>query len=505
MITPDKKTFCAAYEKGEAQVVYASAAADLQTPVGIYMKLTAQDDTHTFLLESVEDGEVRGRYSIIGLHPDLLFRVVNGRAEINDTPPTKPDNFVACDDPPLIALRQILAQSRLALPEGLAPTSAGVFGYMGYDMVRFMETLPDNNPDTLNVPDCFFMRPTLVMVHDNVGDTINAVVPVRPDATPAKIAYENACEKIEDALNTLTNADSTSIPSAPLAIPHDFTEPTSNISQQDYFKMVEAAKSYIEAGDVFQVVLSQRFETDFTLPPLALYRSLRRVNPSPYLFLFKFAEFALVGSSPEVMVGVNNRVINIRPVAGTRKRGADNAEDEAIGVELLADEKERAEHLMLLDLGRNDVGRVSQIGSIKVNTQFALQKTSHLIHIVSDVTGKLRPECDVVDALVAGFPAGTVSGAPKIRAMEIIDELEPVRRGAYAGCVGYFCANGDMVSSITLRTALLKDGKAYVQAGGGIVYDSTPQYEYDETVNKAAALFKAIKIALEEAAKRKNR
>jgi anthranilate synthase component 1 len=315
------------------------------------------------------------------------------------------------------------------------------------------------------------------------------------------VAYEAACTRLEAAREKMYYE----LPEARLTPVGDMQAPQSNVAQETYFDMVEKSKAYIEAGDIFQVVISQRFKTPFTLPPFDLYRTLRRVNPSPYLFFLQFEDFSVVGSSPEVLVGVKDREVNIRPIAGTRKRGANAGEDADISADLLADEKELAEHLMLLDLGRNDVGRVAQIGSVQVNTAFGLQKTSHLIHIVSDVTGKLLPECDVIDALVAGFPAGTVSGAPKIRAMEIIDELETERRGIYSGCVGYFSAGGDMDTCIALRTAVVKDDTLYVQAGGGVVYDSTPQYEYDETVNKAAALFRAAEIAVEDAKMRKNR
>ena len=498
--TPDRAAFAAAYADGTAQLVWIELIADLETPVAAYLKLAGGED-FSFLLESVEDGDIRGRYSMIGLAPDLLFRVSDGQPEINRSAQDNLDSFEAMDGAPLDALRIVLAESRLDVPEGLAPMSAGVFGYMAYDMVRHMEDLPDSNPDVMQVPDCLFMRPTLIAVFDSVTDNIRLVTAVRPDATSADEAYDNALARLEAAEEKLR----TPLPDAPISPPNEFAAPQSNMSQDAYFDMVEKGKEYIEAGDVFQVVLSQRFNIDFDLPPFDLYRSLRRVNPSPYLFFLNMRDFAVVGSSPEVLVGVKDRDVNIRPIAGTRKRGASLAEDEAISAELLADEKERAEHLMLLDLGRNDVGRVSEIGSVKVNTAFGLQKTSHLIHIVSDVTGTLREDLDEIDALVAGFPAGTVSGAPKIRAMEIIDELEPERRGIYSGCVGYFSANGDMDTCIALRTAVVKDKKLYVQAGGGVVYDSTPQYEYDETVNKAAALFRAAEIALQLAAERKNR
>jgi anthranilate synthase component 1 len=335
-----------------------------------------------------------------------------------------------------------------------------------------------------------------------VTDMIRLVTPVRAKPNiSAQQAHDDAMARLSEATDSLYQA----IPEPDIRLPNAFEAPQSNMSQDDYFDMVTRSKAYIEAGDIFQVVVSQRFNIDYDLAAFDLYRALRRVNPSPYLFFLNMRDFQIVGSSPEVLVGVKDRKVNIRPIAGTRLRGSNAAEDKAIGEELLADEKERAEHLMLLDLGRNDVGHVSEIGSVQVNTAFGLQKTSHLIHIVSDVTGTLLPDCDEIDALVAGFPAGTVSGAPKIRAMEIIDELEPERRGVYAGCVGYFSANGDMDTCIALRTALVKDGKLYVQAGGGVVYDSTPEYEYAETVNKAAALFRAAEVSLKLASDRKNR
>jgi anthranilate synthase component 1 len=485
--TPDRAAFVAAYADGTPQLVWTELIADLETPVAAYLKLSGGED-FSFLLESVEDGDIRGRYSMIGLAPDLLFRVSDGQPEINRNAQTDLDSFAPMDGAPLDALRAVLAESRLTVPEGLAPMSAGVFGYMAYDMVRHMEDLPNTNPDVMHVPDCLFMRPTLIAVFDSVTDNIRLVTAVRPDATSADAAYEAALARLDAAEEKLRVA----LQDEALSVPNEFAAPQSNMSQSDYFNMVEKGKAYIEAGDVFQVVLSQRFNIDFDLPPFDL-------------FFLNMRDFAVVGSSPEVLVGVKDREVNIRPIAGTRKRGASLAEDTAISAELLADEKERAEHLMLLDLGRNDVGRVSEIGSVQVNTAFGLQKTSHLIHIVSDVTGTLRQDLDEIDALVAGFPAGTVSGAPKIRAMEIIDELETERRGIYSGCVGYFSANGDMDTCIALRTAVVKDKKLYVQAGGGVVYDSTPQNEYDETVNKAAALFRAAEIALQLAADRKNR
>ena len=498
--TPAFDDFKPAFTAGTPQLVWSELIADLETPVAAYMKLT-HGAPYSFLLESVEDGDIRGRYSMIGLAPDLLFRISDGQPELNRNALDDLDSYAPMDGEPLDALRAVLAESRLDMPESLAPMSAGIFGYMAYDMVRHMEDLPNTNPDVMGVPDCLFMRPTVVAVFDSVTDMIRLVTPVRPSGEDAESAYEAALARLSQAADKLHGP----LPQAALSVPNTFDAPNSNMDKQAYFDMVEKGKAYIEAGDIFQVVLSQRFSIDFDLPPFNLYRALRRVNPSPYLFFLNMRDFAVVGSSPEVLVGVTGKTVNIRPIAGTRKRGATLAEDAAISADLLADEKERAEHLMLLDLGRNDVGRVSEIGSVKVNTAFGLQKTSHLIHIVSDVTGTLRDDLDNIDALVAGFPAGTVSGAPKIRAMEIIDELEPERRGIYSGCVGYFSANGDMDTCIALRTAVVKDGKLYAQAGGGVVYDSTPQYEYEETVNKAAALFRAAEVALDLANERKNR
>ena len=504
-IYPDSARFSDLYEVGKPVLVWTEMVADLETPVAAYLKLADGED-FSFLLESVEDGDIGGRYSIIGLQPDLLFRVENGQPQVNRRAALAADDFDPMDAAPLDALRMILAETRLDIPESLPPMSAGLFGYMAYDMVRFMEDLPDTNPDVLGVPDGLFIRPTVIAVFDSIAHKVMLVTPVRPAAPDSKgdnaaAAYEKAEARLSAAYDKMHG----SLPEPELTPPNEMAEPVSNMSQQAYFDMVEKSKAYIEAGDIFQVVVSQRFSVPFTLPPFDLYRALRRVNPSPYLFFLNMRDFAIVGSSPEVLVGVKDREVNIRPIAGTRKRGANAEQDSAIGADLLADEKERAEHLMLLDLGRNDAGRVSEIGSVEVNTAFGLQKTSHLIHIVSDVTGTLRAELDEIDALTAGFPAGTVSGAPKIRAMEIIDELEPERRGVYSGCVGYFSANGDMDTCIALRTALVKDETLYVQAGGGVVYDSTPQYEYDETVNKATALFRAAEVALTLAAERKNR
>jgi anthranilate synthase component 1 len=447
-----------------------------------------------FLLESVEGGATRGRYSIIGLDPDVIWRTRGTAAEINRAARTRPDAFTPCPQKPLEALRALLAESRIALPDNLPPMAAGVFGYLGYDMVRLMEELPSPNPDPIGIPDAILIRPTVVIVFDAVEDTLTVVTPVRPEQdVTAKVALARATERLSaivDALDRTLDKESVEVDTGPLA-----AAPTSNTTPAEYKAMVLKAKDYIAAGDVFQVVLAQRFEAPYTLPPFSLYRALRRVNPSPYLYFLDLGDFAVAGSSPEILVKVQGGTVTIRPIAGTRPRGPTPHEDKALEDELLADPKERAEHLMLLDLGRNDVGRVAEIGSVTVTDQFFVERYSHVMHIVSNVEGKLGDGHDAIDALAAGFPAGTVSGAPKVRAMEIIDELEKEKRGLYAGAVGYFSAAGEMDTCIVLRTALVKDGVMYVQAGAGIVADSDPKAEQEECVNKAKALFRAAEEA----------
>ena len=493
--TPDYGHFSQAYERGEAQIVSTRLVADLETPVSAMLKL-ARNARYSFLLESVEGGAVRGRYSIIGMNPDVIWKVENGGALINRHALNTPDGpFEAVAQKPLEALRALLAESRIKLPEDAPPMAAGVFGYIGYDMVRLMEDLPPANPDVLQVPDGMLIRPTVMAIFDSVRDEVTVTSPVYPDQqVTARVAYSRAKERLSEIVDALDR------PLDHLALRGEdaaaLMTPTSNTPPETYKDMVLRAKDYIAAGDIFQVVLSQRFETEFTLPPFSLYRSLRRVNPSPFLYYLDFDKFSVIGSSPEILVRVRDGKVTIRPIAGTRRRGTTPAEDRALAAELLADPKERAEHLMLLDLGRNDVGRVAEIGSIKVTDQFILEYYSQVMHIVSNVEGKLAPQHDVIDALVAGFPAGTVSGAPKVRAMEIIDELESDKRGVYAGCVGYFSADGEMDTCIVLRTAIVKNGKMYVQAGAGVVADSVPESEHQECVNKAKALFRAAEEAV---------
>ncbi len=492
-VEPSESQFAEHYRRGEAQVVWTTLVADLETPVSAFLKI-AGGKPMSFLLESVEGGAVRGRYSIIGLEPDLLWRAQGSRAEINRSARATPDAFSVCPEPPLESLRKLIAESRIELPEGLPPMAAGVFGYLGYDMVRQIEELPSLNPDPIGIPDAVLIRPTLIVVFDAVKDSITVVTPVRPEKNvDAKAALARAAERLSGVIENLDRHLDKSwaqTEMGPIAV-----APKSNTSPEEYKAMVRKAKDYVAAGDAFQIVLAQRFEAPFTLPPFSLYRALRRTNPSPYLYFLDFGAFAIAGSSPEILVKVTGDTVTIRPIAGTRPRGATPHEDKALEDELLADPKERAEHLMLLDLGRNDVGRVARVGTVTVTDQFFVERYSHVMHIVSNVEGTLDPKLDALDALAGGFPAGTVSGAPKVRAMQIIDELEQEKRGLYAGCVGYFSAAGEMDTCIVLRTALVKDGVMYVQAGAGIVADSDPDLEQQECINKAKALFRAAEEA----------
>lgn len=497
MITPAFDQFESQYEAGKPQVVSTELVADLSTPVSTFLKLT-KDQPWSFLFDSVEGGAFKGRYSIMGTRPDLIFRAFGNKPEINRAAQTG-DSYEALPGGSLDELRNLVSACEIDLPEHIAPMSAGLYGYLGYDAVRLMEKLPEPNPDVLGIPDLLFVRPTIVAVFDSVRDTLTLVTPVWPqEGVAAKAAYLRATERLEAA--TADVEAPLQLPAAPENINEIVAgEVTSNTALEDYFAIVEKAKEYIRAGDIFQVVPSQRFETPFPLPAFDLFRALRRTNPSPYMYYLNFGDFQVAGSSPEILVQLRGEKVTIRPIAGTRPRGATPEEDRKNHDDLLADPKELSEHLMLLDLGRNDVGRVAKVGTVEVTDQFFIERYSHVMHIVSNVEGELRDDHDGLSALIAGFPAGTVSGAPKVRAMEIIDELEKEKRGLYAGGVGYFSANGDMDTAIVLRTGIVKDGKLYVQAGGGVVADSNPQYEYDETVNKSKAVFRAAEEAIRHA------
>jgi len=499
-IEPDFPSFARRYDEGVPQVAWTRLVADLETPVSAMLKL-AHERPNSFLLESVEGGATRGRYSIIGCEPDLIWRADGAKAEINRAPQSDAQAFAPSPLPTLASLRALLAESAIALPQELPPMAAGIFGYMGYDTVRLIEHLPEEKLDALGLPDSILVRPTLIVIFDSVKDEMTVVTPVRPaPGVSAKAAYARAADRLNLAIERLDQP----LPHASeLDVSAAHPEPRATTEPRAYMAKVKRAKDYIAAGDIFQVVLSQSFEAPFSLPSFALYRALRRVNPSPFLYYLNFGSFAVVGSSPEILVRVRDGKVTIRPIAGTRPRGANPEEDKALAKELLHDAKERAEHLMLLDLGRNDVGRVAEVGSVRVTDSFFLEYYSQVMHIVSNVEGKLASDFDAVDALMAGFPAGTVSGAPKVRAMEIIDELEDEARGPYAGCVGYFSAGGEMDSCIVLRTSVVKDGKMYVRAGAGIVADSVPEREQAECVSKARALFKAADEAVRFAARAK--
>lgn len=531
IIYPAFPEFSEKFASGKSQLLWTVCPADLDTPVSAMLRLM-EEGKPCFLLESVEKGEIRGRYSVIGLMPDIIWKCTGNQAEIcypNDialplsspsssgvnsciqtyTSPSLPNmekklkhsnsnvyEFTKCSKASLDSFRELYEQSKIEIPDGLPPMASGLVGTMGYDMVKLMEDLPSTKPDSIGVPDSCFIRPKIMVIFDAVTDKIFIISSVfaTENKTDAKLEYTEAVKRITYVLERLASPvvqDKTKEYKQVSA--DDFS---SNTSRADYDAMLEKAREYIRAGDIFQVVLSQRFSAKFPLPPFALYRALRQLNPSPFLFYLHLGDYTLVGSSPEILVRLREGEVTIRPIAGTRKRGKDKQEDASLAADLLADPKEVSEHLMLLDLGRNDVGRVAKIGSVKTVQKMSIENYSHVMHIVSSVTGKLDPKYDALSALIAGFPAGTVSGAPKIRAMEIIDELEMEARSFYAGCIGYFSGNGDMDTCIALRTGLIKDGVLHLQAGGGIVAESDDEAEYQESVNKARALMKAAEEAI---------
>ena len=500
-LEPPFEAFSSTYDGGAPQVVWTRVIDDLETPVSAFLKL-GHGKPYAFLFESVEGGAFRARYSIITLNPDLVWRCRGDQAEVAEGADIAAGRFTTQAGGALNSLRDLLAASRIPLPEGLPPMAAGVFGALGYDMIRLAERLPDVNPDPLNLPDSVLTRPSIVAVFDAIAQEILLVTAVRPSGADAKAAYAAAEARLQAIVHDL-RAAAPPLQGNATPEPDRFTTP---VSREDYRGLVERAKAYIRAGDIFQVVPSHRLRAPFKRDPFALYRSLRRTNPSPFLFFLNFGDFQLAGSSPEILVRLRDGKITIRPLAGTRPRGATPEEDRALEQELLADPKERAEHLMLLDLGRNDVGRVAMLKEpganappqptraprVRVTASFFVERYSHVMHLVSNVEGDAPDGLDPVDVVLAALPAGTLSGAPKVRAMEIIDELETEKRGiGYAGAVGYFGSDGSVDTCIVLRTALFKDRVMYVQAGGGVVADSDPDAEYDETLHKARALRRA--------------
>jgi anthranilate synthase component 1 len=478
---------------GKAALVWRRQVADTDTPVAAAIKLIVPG-RGDFLLESVEGSSTRGRYTLLGLAPDLMFRAHGEKAEINRLWAHDHEAFEPLAEDALTAMRTLVTRCRMDVPDGLPSTLACLVGYFAYETIGLVEKLPRPAPNPLDLPDMLFARPTVILVFDRLADALYFVAPLWPE-TPgtAEAKLAAAIERIEATAATLA---APLPPRTGAEIDPTTIVPTPQLAPSRYAEMVLRAKDYIAAGDIFQVVLAQRFAVPFPLPPIELYRALRRINPSPFLYFLDLPGFALIGSSPEILVRARDGEVTIRPIAGTRPRGRTAAEDAAHRESLLADPKERAEHLMLLDLGRNDVGRVATAGSVEVTDSYTVEFYSHVMHIVSNVVGRLDPAKDALDALFAGFPAGTVSGAPKVRACEIIAELEPETRGAYAGGVGYFSPDGSMDSCIVLRTAVIKDGVMHVQSGAGIVADSDPAYEQRECEAKAGALIAAAKEAV---------
>jgi len=483
-----KLNFINIYNSEKPQIIQKELIADTETPISSLIKLSA-DERYSFLLESVEGGDQRGRFSLFGCDPDIIWEVKDKIVKVQSLDKNLNLNFLSKE--PIKSLKQLINFSKINRDINHPPFPT-VVGYFGYPMIQLMEKINLQNPDEINIPDAIMIRPKLVAVFDNIKDTINIMTSVYPNKSiTAEEALKNSEEYIDQAIKKL-NKD------IPLNL-FNLTKNDKNIkfksnyTEKEYYNIIEKAKTYIKKGDIFQVVPSQRFTSEYNLNALALYRSLRRLNPSPFLVNLNFDKFSLVASSPEILVRLRNNKITIRPIAGTRKRGKNINEDLELSQELLNDQKELAEHLMLLDLGRNDVGRVSKIGSVKITEKMLIEYYSHVMHIVSNVEGNIDDKFDAVDALISGFPAGTVSGAPKIRAMEIIEELENINRSFYGGAMGYFDSNGQMDTCISLRTGLVKDNKLYIQAGGGVVFDSDPKKEFQETLNKANALIAAAK------------
>ncbi|HYB91816.1 MAG TPA: anthranilate synthase component I [Candidatus Binataceae bacterium] len=491
MLLPSEREFeDLAARKYNLIPVSREVAADLETPVSAFLKVERGD--YSFLLESVRGGEKWGRYTFLGCEPSTVIRARANRMEVIH--PGRAVEVRSISNA-FEELRTELKRFRAPEIPGLPRFFGGAVGFLAYDVIRCFERIPETVTDDLGTPDLYMMFTDTVLMFDNVRQTLRIIANVPVDEFPSvRAAWQSAQIKIDEIIERLKGPAIPPRLEGAGAVANDATI-TSNLTRESYMAVVSAAKEYIAAGDIIQVVPSQRFEAPLTAHPFNIYRSLRTINPSPYMFYLRLGDHTLVGASPEVMVRVEGRDITLRPIAGTRRRGATEAEDQALERELLADPKERAEHVMLVDLGRNDVGRVAEIGSVKVTEYMVVERYSHVMHIVSNIIGRLRGECDAFDAFRATFPQGTVSGAPKIRAMEIIDELETVRRGVYAGAVGYFSYTGNTDTAIALRTLLIKNDRVYIQAGGGIVADSDPGAEYEESVNKARAMVRALQVA----------
>jgi anthranilate synthase component 1 len=508
MYYPSYELFKEKAKEGNLIPVYREILADLETPVSAFLKIS--DGEYSYLLESVEGGEKWARYCFLGSNPSIVFKSRGEKIFIESNGVVREESV---EGNPLNSLKKLMSSFKPVKMDGLPRFFGGAVGYIGYDMVRFFESLPHEAIDDLNIPDSVFIITDTILIFDNIGQKIKVISNAYIHDREVEKAYKDAIERIDSIINKLKTEDRRQKPAlSEVEGTEDRTNPPnpnlskgeaggitpelrSNVSKEVFKEGVLKCKRYIKDGDIFQVVFSQRLETDFQSDPFDIYRALRTINPSPYMYFFKLGNIKIVGSSPEVLVRLEDEIVEVRPIAGTRPRGATEDEDKRLMRELLNDEKERAEHIMLVDLGRNDVGRVSKKGSVEVNELMVVEKYSHVMHIVSNVRGRLEKGLDCYDIIRATFPAGTVSGAPKIRAMEIIEELEPARRGIYAGAVGYFSFSGNMDMAITIRTLLIKGNTAYLGIGAGIVADSDPEREFEETMNKGKALIKAIELA----------
>ncbi|MFH1878055.1 MAG: anthranilate synthase component I [Candidatus Omnitrophota bacterium] len=486
MYYPDKDKFMELSAEGNVIPVYREMLADFDTPLSAFLRIDESD--FSYLLESVEGGEHMARYSFLGSNPS--FVITSKGREIKIFRDGKTESFIAGEDP-FAEIKKIMGKFRFVKVKGLPRFSGGLVGYMGYDLVRFVEDIPDENPEGFDIPDMQFVLTDTILIFDHVDHKIKVISNAIIEGDPAA-AYKAACDKVDRIINKLKFGMKMPLESGPCP---GNGKAESNLSQEEFSAIVEKAKEYIRQGEIIQIVLSQRLTRQTNADAFSIYRALRSINPSPYMYYLKFGEHRIVGSSPEILVRCEDRSVEVRPIAGTRRRGSSEDEDQDLEKELLTDPKERAEHIMLVDLGRNDIGRVCEYSSVNVRELMHIEKYSHVMHIVSDVTGKLRKDKDIYDLIKAVFPAGTVSGAPKVRAMELIDELENIRRGLYAGAVGYISFSGNIDLCITIRTIIMEGRKAYIQAGAGIVLDSEPVKEYQETLSKAMAMIKAIEFA----------
>jgi len=491
MVKPTFKEFKEKSKQGNLIPVYKEVLADLDTPVSAYMKMCGGE--YSFLLESVEGGEKWARYCFLGFDPSIIVSIKGNEVVVEKN--GKSESTVIAEGNPLAGLKEVLARYQPVEVEGLPRFSGGAVGFVSYDMVRSFENLPEETEDDLEVPDARFVITDTLLIFDNIAQTIKIVSNAHVDNENIEESYNQAVKNIDAIEKKLR----TSLPvdinneSSPKIDSLDRIE--SNFEKEHFLDAVQKIKDYILEGDVIQVVLAQRLKFNISKDPFAIYRALRSINPSPYMYYLKFGDLKIVGSSPEILVRLEDEKIEVRPIAGTRKRGKSEEEDKALENDLLNDEKELAEHIMLVDLGRNDVGRVAKTNSVSVNEKFTIERYSHVMHIVSNVQGELKKGLDGYDVLAATFPAGTLSGAPKVRAMEIIEEMEPTRRGLYGGAVGYISFNGNMDTAIAIRTLLIKNNIAYLGVGAGIVADSVPENEFEETMNKGKALLKAIELA----------